>query len=267
MKWSYFFTSAIGKKIVMGLTGLFLICFLVIHVGINACIFFDLPVFDPNDNGEVFNKASHFMGSTLVMRLLEIVLFAGFIVHIIQGWVLELQNRKKRGQGYNKSLGNEGSKWYSRSMGLLGTMIFLFLVLHISDFWIPSRITQNIKPAEYRGVEMHDMFYKMYHVFQSGFIVILYLIGVISLLYHLMHGFQSAFRTMGVYNKKYIALLKSAGYGFAIIVCVLFALMPISMYLQWVKPGPEEQSRLKTGNGERSVATGVEKNYVHWESK
>ncbi|MEI6945711.1 succinate dehydrogenase cytochrome b subunit [Paraflavisolibacter sp. H34] len=236
MKWSHFFTSAIGKKIVMGLTGIFLILFLVAHVGLNACMFYDLPIFDPYDNGEMFNKAAHFMGSTLVMRLLEIVLFIGFFIHIIQGWSLELQNRKKRGQGYNVDLGNRGSKWYSRSMGLLGTLVFFFLVLHISDFWIPSRITHNLEPVTYNGVDMHDLYLKMFDAFQSGIVVVLYLIGVISLFYHLMHGFSSAFRTLGVYNKKYQSMLKATGYGFTIIVCLLFALMPISMYFQWVTP-------------------------------
>lgn len=220
----------------MGFTGLFLIMFLIVHVGLNATIFYDLPIFDSSDNGAMFNKASHFMGSTMVMRLLEIVLFAGFILHIIQGYTLELQNRKKRSQSYQVNLGNRGSKWYSRSMGLLGTLIFLFLVIHISDFWIPSRVTHNLPQAEYRGVEMHDMFLKMYDAFQSPIVVILYLVGVLALAYHLFHGFHTSFRTLGVHNKKYLAMLKSLGYGFTVIVCVLFALMPISMYLDWVSP-------------------------------
>src|SRR6201991_4093382 len=113
MKWSAFFTSSVGKKFVMALTGLFLISFLVIHVGINACIW-------ANDNGDMFNRAAHFMGSTIVVRLLEVVLFIGFIIHIIQGWTLEVQNRRTRKKGYAVALGNRGSKWYSRSMGLLG---------------------------------------------------------------------------------------------------------------------------------------------------
>ncbi|HVG41982.1 MAG TPA: hypothetical protein VM888_10270, partial [Chitinophagaceae bacterium] len=137
MKWSYFFTSAIGKKIVMALTGLFLISFLIIHVGLNATIW-------ANDNGAMFNKAAHFMGSTIVIRVIEVGLFAGFIIHIIQGWVLEVKNRQKRGQGYQKPLGERGSPWYSRSMGILGTLIFLFLVMHVSHFWVPSRVTGGL---------------------------------------------------------------------------------------------------------------------------
>jgi succinate dehydrogenase / fumarate reductase cytochrome b subunit len=237
MKWSYFFTSAIGKKIVMGLTGLFLISFLIVHVGLNACIFADLSFLNPNDNGEMFNRAAHFMGSTIVTRILEIVLFIGFIIHIIQGWQLEVQNRRRRGQGYAVSLGNRGSAWYSRAMGLLGTLIFLFLVFHTSAFWVPSRITHDLQPVAYgNGVEMHNLFLRMFEVFQNPLVVLLYLVGVGSLLFHLLHGFHSAFRTMGVHNKKYLSMLKGLGYGFSVVVSVLFALMPISMFFQWIKP-------------------------------
>ena len=220
----------------MALTGLFLISFLLIHVGLNSCIFYDLPIFDHNDNGSMFNRAAHFMGASFVIRLMEFILFAGFIVHIIQGYAVEAKNRSRRNKGYKVPMGDRGSKWYSRSMALLGTLIFLFLIMHISHFWVPSRITGNLQEAEYRGVEVHNLYLRMFEVFQNPVIVILYLLGVLSLAYHLMHGFHSAFKTMGVYNKKYIALLKSVGFGFTIIVCLLFALMPISMYLQWVSP-------------------------------
>ncbi|MGB8191463.1 MAG: succinate dehydrogenase, partial [Chitinophagaceae bacterium] len=179
MKWSAFFTSSIGKKFVMALTGLFLISFLVVHVGVNACIW-------ANDGGSMFNRAAHFLGSTVVIRIMEVVLFIGFIIHIIQGWVLEVQNRRTRRQGYAVTLGNRGSKWYSRSMGLLGTLLFLFLVLHISHFWISSRITHDLPQVEYNGVEMHNMYVRMLEVFQSLTVVILYVVGCISLAYHLM---------------------------------------------------------------------------------
>src|SRR5882757_9867445 len=98
MKWSEFFTSSVGKKFVMALTGLFLITFLIVHVGINSCIYATL--FDEDDHGEMFNKAAHFMGSSYVIRILEIGLFVGFFIHIIQGLVLEFQNRSKRKAGY-----------------------------------------------------------------------------------------------------------------------------------------------------------------------
>jgi succinate dehydrogenase / fumarate reductase, cytochrome b subunit len=236
MKWSQFFTSAIGRKIVMALTGLFLISFLLVHVGLNSCIFNDLKFFNPEDNGSMFNRAAHFMGNSIVVRIMEIGLFAGFILHIIQGYMVEVKNRSRRGKGYQLNLGNRGSRWYSRSMAILGTLIMLFLIMHISHFWIPSRITHDLNPATYGFTETHDLFFKMYQVFQNPWIVLLYVLAVISLAYHLFHGFHSAFRSLGVHNRKYLSLLKGVGYGFTIIVCILFALMPISMYLDWVSP-------------------------------
>lgn len=218
----------------MAITGISLILFLVVHVTVNACMW--AFIFVPNDNGEVFNKAAHFLGQTLVPRILEIGLFLFIILHIIQGYVLEASNRSKRGTGYAITYGNRGSKWYSRSMGLLGTLIFLFLIVHIIDFWIPSRFG-GLDPVTYPNDtnEYHNLYGKMVEVFQNPFIVLLYIVGCISLAYHLMHGFHSSFRTLGVHNKRYMVMLTGTGYAFSIIVCLLFALMPITIYLGWVK--------------------------------
>lgn len=228
MKWSELFTSSVGKKWVMGLTGIFLILFLIVHVGLNACIW-------ALDGGVMFNKAAHFMGSNAVPRILEIGLFAGIIAHILQGWTLELQNRSKRKQGYAVPMGNKGSKWYSRSMGILGTLLFLFLVMHINHFWVPSRIT-GLDAMIIDGKEYHNLYGEMLHVFQgNGIVVFLYVLGCVSLFWHLLHGFQSAFRTLGVTNPRYLTLIEATGTGFSLIVSTAFALMPISMYLGWVK--------------------------------
>src|ERR1700748_2272966 len=195
MTWKQVFTSSIGKKLVMGLSGIFLITFLIVHVGLNACIW-------ANDGGEMFNKAAHFMGSNWVPRVLEIGLFAFFFLHIIQGYVLTVQNKSKRSVGYAVSYGNKGSKWYSRSMGILGTLILLFLVMHIYHFWTPSRLggignIHSLNTVEYNGKEYHDLYSEMQQVFRVWWVVVLYIAGCISLGYHLAHGFQSAFKTLG----------------------------------------------------------------------
>lgn len=230
MTWKQMFTSSVGKKLVMGFTGIFLILFLIVHVGLNACIW-------AMDNGLMFNKAAHFMGANIVPRILEIGLFAGIILHIVQGYSLELQNRKARSVKYAVDYGNSGSKWYSRSMALLGTLLLLFLIMHIAHFWVPSRIT-GLNEFEYNGVIYHDLFNEMKVVFtdeQWGLpIVILYVVGCISLAYHLAHGFQSAFKTIGITNKRYHLMLSSLGYGFSIVVSLAFAMMPISFYLNWL---------------------------------
>ena len=235
MKWSEFFTSSVGKKFVMAVTGLSLILFLIVHVTVNACMW--AVVFVPGDNGEVFNKAAHWLGQTLVPRVLEIGLFVFFIIHIVQGCVLEVQNRGRRGIAYNVPMGSRGSTWYRKSMGLLGTLVFLFLIVHIADFWIPSRFggLDEVMYDDMPGRVYHNLYGKMAVVFQNQWIVILYIIGCISLAWHLIHGFQSSFRTLGVSNKRYLAILNGTGWAFSIIVCLLFAMMPVSVYLGWVK--------------------------------
>lgn len=206
----------------MSFTGIFLILFLVVHVGLNACIW-------ANDGGTMFNAGAHFMGANIVPRILEIGLFAGLILHIIQGLMLELSNRSKRGIDYAVSY-SKGSKWYSRSMGLLGTIVLLFLILHLYNFWLPNRAHQGFLLGE----EI-NLYAKMQDVFSNVWVVIIYVLGCISLGYHLAHGFQSAFRTMGVHNKRYNAIFSCLGYGFAIIVPLAFALMPISFFLGWLQ--------------------------------
>lgn len=236
MKWSEFFTSSIGKKFVMGLTGLFLISFLVVHVGVNACIW-------ANDNGEMFNKAAHFMGAAIVIRILEVGLFIGFIIHIVQGLVLEIQNRRKRGIAYKAKakMANSTSTWYSRSMGLLGTLILLFLIMHLYHFWTPSRFggigsIPELQPVSYEnGKEIHNLYAAILGVFQDNLpIVILYVAGCFSLAWHLMHGFQSAFRSVGLHSNRYLKIARSAGIVFSVVVPLTFAMMPISVYLGWI---------------------------------
>ncbi len=214
------FTSSVGRKFIMGLTGLFLITFLIVHVSINALIFF-------NDGGKSFNEAAHFMSSNTIVRILEIGLFAGIILHIVQAIMLTSQNNAARPQGYAFNNPSANSKWYSRSMGLLGTLILMFLVLHLYHFWWPTKV------AFYTNQE-HDTFKNLVIIFQELWVVVVYVLGVISLGYHLLHGFQSSFQTMGWNHKKWTPLVKTIGIWFSIIVPIIFALMPISIYLGWI---------------------------------
>ncbi|MBA3679795.1 MAG: succinate dehydrogenase cytochrome b subunit [Bacteroidetes bacterium] len=216
-----FLSSSIGKKFLMGLTGLFLISFLVIHVTLNSFIFF-------NDHGVSFNAGADFMAHNPIVRILEIGLFAGLLLHIWQALVLTLENRKARPIGYEVVNGSANSSWYSRSMGILGSLLLLFLVVHLSNFWIPTKI------AVFNHTE-HDTFAGMKAVFSQWYFVVIYLVGVISLLYHLLHGFQSAFQSLGLNHKKYTPLIKNLGIWFSIIVCLLFAAMPVTMFLGIIK--------------------------------
>jgi succinate dehydrogenase / fumarate reductase cytochrome b subunit len=127
-----FLTSSIGKKLIVGLTGLFLISFLVVHVGINSAILL-------NDNGETFNTAAHFMSHNWVIRVMEIGLLLGILIHIGTTLKLHFENKAKRPVGYAVIDGKANSKWYSRSMTLLGTLLLIFLVIHMADFWLHTK--------------------------------------------------------------------------------------------------------------------------------
>ncbi len=227
MNWfSSMFSTVVGKKFLMALTGLFLISFLLIHAYVNLNVLFT--------NGEEnFNRAAHFMGTNLIIRILEIGLFAGFIAHIYQGYVLEYYNRTRRSIKYAVSPGNATSKWYSRSMGLLGTLILLFLIVHIIHFWVPSRFGGLQEFTASDGLQMHNLYLRMDEIFMQEWVVALYVAACISLGWHLVHGFKSAFQTMGWYNPKFGPTIQTIGIGLSVLIPFVFALMPIFMYFNW----------------------------------
>lgn len=206
----------------MSLTGLFLITFLIIHATINSMIWF-------NDGGVTFSHWGHFMGTNPIIRTLEIGLVIGFLVHIADGLMLWYQNHNARPvkYAYNKSSAN--SKWYSRSMGLLGTLILIFLVIHTSHFWIPNRSNQFATGEELNLYQM------MLDIFQNPVVVVIYVAGCFSLFWHLLHGFKSAFQSLGLNHVKYNQTIEVAGIAFSVVVPFLFAMMPISIFLGWVK--------------------------------
>ncbi len=222
MTWKQFLTSSLGKKYVMGLTGFFLITFLIVHVGINSSIFL-------NDGGETFNSIAHFMSHNWILRFIEVGLFAGFFIHIIQGLILWRQNSAARPVRYHVNKPARSSQWWSRSMGILGTLILLFLIMHISHFYVGTKV------ALYSGDQPHNLYEEMKLVFSAWWIVVLYVLGVISLFWHLLHGFQSAFQTFGLANKRFGPLVNAIGVGYTVIVCVLFVLMPLSFFFGWIQ--------------------------------
>lgn len=222
---SNFIQSSLGKKLLMGLTGLFLISFLVIHCLLNSFIFF-------NDGGLLFNEGAKFMAKNPIIRIMEYVLFAGLILHCVQALILTMQNNKARPVKYAVNNGAANSKWYSRSMGVLGSLLLLFLIVHLAHFWVKSRFT-GLPGEDANGND--NLYAVMQEVFHMGWVVFVYVGGVIALAYHLLHGFPSAFQTLGWNHPKYNGLIKTVGTLFSIIIPLIFALMPIAMYFEWVK--------------------------------
>jgi len=217
-----FSSSSIGKKIIVGLTGLFLISFLVVHVGINSTILL-------NDNGETFNTAAHFMSHNWVIRTMEIGLFAGLIAHIALTLKLYFENRSKRPVAYAVVDGKANSKWYSRSMALLGSLLLAFFVIHLRQFWGPTKI------AVFNGVDENS--YQMVKETFAGenqilniVYLLIYVLAFFSLGFHLLHGFPSAFQSLGLNHKKYTPIIKAAGTAFSIIVPGMFAAIAIALF-------------------------------------
>lgn len=223
MSWfSKMLTSSIGQKVIMAVTGLFLITFLVVHCFVNALIFL-------NDGGETFNKGAEFMGTNWLIRTMEIVLFAGLLAHIIKGLLLVRQNAAARPVKYGVSNASANSKWYSRSMGLLGTLLLMFLIIHLKHFWFVSRLTDEITSGE------ETLFGEMMEVFENPMVVVVYVLAMFSLAYHLLHGFKSAFQSLGLNHPKYNGLISTIGTIYSIVIPFIFALMPIAMHLGIVK--------------------------------
>lgn len=220
-----FLQSSLGKKLLMGLTGLFLISFLVIHCILNSFIFF-------NDGGLMFNEGAQFMADNPIIRAMEYVLFIGLILHSVQALFLTLQNNKARPVKYAVNNATANTKWYSRSMGILGTLLLLFLVVHLANFWVKSRFT-GLPGVDANGNE--NLYAVLQEVFKNWWIVLIYVAGVISLAYHLLHGFPSAFQTLGWNHPKYNRIILIAGTLFSIIIPLIFAAMPVAMFFGCVK--------------------------------
>lgn len=230
MNWKQAFTSSVGKKLVMGFTGLFLITFLLVHAYVNGLVF--LEWLDPGRGYSAYKEGAHFLGTNPLTRIAEIGLILGIILHIVQGLMLWSQNKSKRPVSYSMQANGSNSNypkakttWYSRSMGLLGTLILIFLVLHLYHFWAPNRMQQLLEGRE------KDLYYEMQVVFSEWWVVAIYVLGCISLAWHLAHGFFSAFRTVGLTTPRYNKMIKNIGVAYSIIIPLFFILMPISFKL------------------------------------
>lgn len=207
------FYTSVGRKLLMALTGLFLCVFLLEHLYGNLLLY-------KLDGGVAFNEYTETMTSNLLIRIVEIGLFAGIIIHALDGLLITLANRKARPVRYEVSNQSVNSSWFSRNMGLTGSIIFIFLVIHLKKFFIVHRF----------GHPETTMSQDVALAFQSHLYTILYVVAMILLGAHLNHGFQSAFQTLGWSNKKYSPLLKSTGTAFALLMVVGFASFPIFIH-------------------------------------
>ncbi|MEO5603542.1 MAG: succinate dehydrogenase cytochrome b subunit [Cyclobacteriaceae bacterium] len=223
MNWfTNFFSSTIGRKLVMALTGLFLILFLIVHLIGNLQLM-------KSDGGQAFNQYAQFMTSNPLIVIISYVNYALILIHIIWSILLTRRNRSARGvKGY--AINNNSSHWTSRNMGILGTFIFIFLVIHLRGFWYEMH-WGGIPTASYDGTEYKNLYSVVDVAYTELWFVILYVVSMVLLAFHLFHGFGSAFQTLGLNHVKYNPVIRFIGVAFAVIVPALFALIPIYMYL------------------------------------
>ncbi len=203
---SGFLSSSIARKVAMALSALFLIIFLIIHLSVNITSLF---------SERLFNELSHFMGTNpLIQFAMQPVLIFGVVFHFVMGFVLELKNKRARNINYVKYNGGANASWASRNMILSGGVILAFLILHFVDFWFPE---MNHKYIEFLPEDPNRYFGELQHKFVSPLRVGAYVIAFALLALHLLHGFQSAFQSVG-FNNKYSSAVKSFGkfYSFAI---------------------------------------------------
>ncbi|MCB9275224.1 MAG: succinate dehydrogenase cytochrome b subunit [Lewinellaceae bacterium] len=233
MSWfSDFLASSIGRKVVMSLTGLFLILFLMVHLAGNLQLLPFLAHDPAGELGRSFNLYSRFMTSNPLIKTVSYLLYASILVHAFQGWVLWSRNRKARGsQGYaikvNKVAG--ANAFAATKMGWLGTIIFIFIVIHMYQFWLQMKLGKA-PMAVYNGKEAEDLYYVVAEAYKNLGYVIFYVVSMAIIAFHLDHGFQSAFQTLGINHKKYSPLIKWVGRAYAVLVPLGFAIIPIYMY-------------------------------------
>jgi succinate dehydrogenase / fumarate reductase cytochrome b subunit len=278
---SAFFKSSIGKKVFMALTGLFLCTFLVGHLLGNL----QLILKTGEEGRRAFNEYAYFMGHNPFIKILSYVTYIAVLIHVIDGILLTIQNRKARPVRYAYSKPAANSSSASRSMAILGTLILVFLATHMANFWWKMKVKEdvplhtyqlemenpmmgnqtpeiyythvpgiqpipkdknnivekgtdlyikgtNVKVAEgYR--DLHGLVMDFFNPSKNEgalYAVLFYVISMVVLAYHLLHGFQSAFQSLGINHPKYTPLIKMIGTGFAVLVPLLFAIIPVIIY-------------------------------------
>lgn len=218
------FSSSLGKKLIMSLTGLFLIIFLIGHLVGNLLLF-------SSDGGQAFNEYAAFMSTNPAIQVLRVITFVSVIFHIIYSVVLTKNNSQARPVGYAKVAPSPNTTWMSRNMGLLGLIVLVFLIIHLRTFLYEMKFGE-VPFVEYGSGEVKNLYAIVVEAFSQLWYTALYVIFMIALGLHLAHGFHSSFQTAGVRHAKYTPILKKTGIAFSIIVPALFAAMPIYIYIQ-----------------------------------
>ncbi len=222
MSWlSISLSSSVGKKLFMSISGIFIIVFITVHMSGNTLLFKD-------DDGLAFNDYSSFMSTNTVIQFASKINYAIILLHVIYALILTKSNSAARPQGYDIKAGNVSSTWASRNMGFLGTIILIFLLIHLRGFWYEMHYGNLGLDANGNK----DLYTLVATSYSQWWYSAIYVVSMLALAFHLSHGFSSAFQTLGLNHVKYNAFIKVVGLLFSIIIPLIFALMPIYLYFK-----------------------------------
>ena len=219
---SNIFTYSIGRKLIVALAGIFLILFLLVHLGINITLILC-------ETTKPFNIAAHFMGTNIIVKIFEVILFGGIVIHIIYTLILQVQNWLARPIRYRIPNFAQLS-FFSKFQIHTAAIIFVFLGIHLTNFYFKSRFGE-LEEISYDGIKyLPDLGSLVIQKFQMPGFVILYIAFFIFLAFHLLHGFQSAFQTLGLNHQSYTPFIKTLGVVYSLIVFTGFTAIPIVIY-------------------------------------
>ena len=216
-----FLKTTLSRKNLMALSGLFLCFFLIIHLLGNLQLL--LPA---NTAADSFNHYSALLSGNIFIKMISYILYVSLIAHAIDAMIITLKNRKAAGK-YAFDKRNKVSKWYSRNMGILGTILLIFLVIHFKDFWYVYKF--GALPLDAAGNK--DLYTIVINAFSSWWYVLLYVLSMLALGFHLLHGFKSAVRTLGLYHPRYAGYVQVFGTVYSYVIAAAFSFIPIYVHL------------------------------------
>ena len=217
-----YFNSTIFRKTLAGLSGFFLVLFLLGHLLGN------LQLFIPGEDGQKqFNEYALFMTTNPAVKILSVLTYSSIILHTILTLFLVFQSSNARDVKYLQSSGNANSTWGSKNMAVLGTLILVFIVIHMKSFWYEMHFgVIGLDP--WGNKDLHTV---TVTAFNELWYVLFYILSMVILAIHLKHGVESVFQTLGIKTRRYVSLIHKAAYGFALIVPAAFASIPIYLYV------------------------------------
>lgn len=214
------------RKTIMAATGLFLCIFLIVHLSANCILLLPEEV-----ARGMYNSYSTTLRESPLIKVVAYLLYLSILLHVVYALLITIRNRRAKPGRYVVNHSRENSSWTSQNMGLIGTMILLFIVVHLANFW--ARIKLGIGEAPGMDADGHvDVYEVTYSLFQNIYYVAFYTLLMIPLGLHLHHGLKSGFKTLGFYHKKGLRTLAKVSLVYAVIMAVGFGVIPFIVYLK-----------------------------------